>query len=162
MSRMLILLILGVLLVLLGVMGFVVNPRPKGPPTAAEIAKQQEMAKKSQDDEMKQRQKQMDVMIKAQRKFTAQKKLEEKAIAHGKQPPKEAAAPAPVPTMDISSDWFHKHPDGVKGLAKLEAVSKQQIDDDKKADSARMKMFTGGDVGPGLDKLKKHTAAQVP
>ena len=51
MSRMLVFGILGILLVLLGVMGFVVNPRPKGPPSPEEIAQKQQMATKMQEQE---------------------------------------------------------------------------------------------------------------
>ena len=54
-----------------------------------------------------------------------------------------------------------RHPDGAQGLSKLESISKAQVAADSIADNARRKMM-GGDPGPGLDKLKKHSEAKAP
>jgi hypothetical protein len=118
--------ILGILAVLLGVMSYVVTPKPPAPPTPEEQAAKQEQQKMIMQEQSKQREKEMKKMMAIQKQMDkaaqASKVAKPNSKLGGLPPPQTSPGGSPqiAGQMDISENWFKKRQDGEIGLAKLE------------------------------------------
>lgn len=116
MSRIFMFGILAILLVLHGVMGYAVNPKPPEPPkppSQAEMADKAEKEKVASDKMMRDRQKMMERMMMRKRAET---------VKHRSEYEKKH----PVNEPYIEWDWSKKRQDGDKGLVMLDEMDRKQ------------------------------------
>ncbi len=102
--------VFAVLVVLLGVMAYIINPKPQTPPESdpAQMKKMQERQAEAQKHEVEERKKMMEEAMKHMKKANA-KSVQAKGTTA---PPKGG--------MDISGDWWKKRKSGETGIEQLQ------------------------------------------
>src|SRR2546426_4995056 len=118
MSKGLLLAMLATLVILLGVMSYVVGPKPK----PGESPEDQAKMKTHAEAEQKQTEERDKKMMEAMKQHKAE--IAAKAAKGEKTAPEKAAAPKKRPkvtagSMDISNDWYKRRQDGEQGLKQV-------------------------------------------